>query len=68
MRPIGHVSHGELVGITLAAPAAFCDGRKGRSVRAIGRDGKIFVWAARFVLSFASAKITAMPDFSEVNP
>jgi hypothetical protein len=33
-----------------------------------GPDSKIFVLAARFVLSFHSAKIAAIPDFSKVNP
>jgi hypothetical protein len=35
---------------------------------AIGRDSEIFVLAARFVLSFHSAKIAALPDFSKVKP
>ena len=46
--------------------------RMGRILRQQGRargpDRKIFVLAARFVLSFHSAKIAAIPDFSKVNP
>jgi hypothetical protein len=44
----------------------------GRILRQQGRprgpDSKIFVLAARFVLSFHSAKIAAIPDFSKANP
>jgi hypothetical protein len=39
-----------------------------RQGRAIGRGSEIFVLTARFMLSFHSAKIAAMPDFSKVNP
>jgi hypothetical protein len=46
--------------------------RMGRILRQQGRargpDGKIFVLAARFVLSFHSAKIASIPDFSKANP
>jgi len=35
---------------------------------AIARGGEIFVLAARFALSFSSAKIAALRDFSTVNP
>ena len=37
-----------------------------RQGQAIGRN--IFIDAVRFVLSFHSAKIAAIPDFSNVNP
>ena len=37
-----------------------------RQGQAIGRD--IFIYAVRFVLSFHSAKIAAIADFSKVNP
>jgi hypothetical protein len=39
-----------------------------RQGRAIARGGEIFVLAARFALSFSSAKIAALRDFSTVNP
>jgi hypothetical protein len=50
--------------MTLTTSAAFCDGRAGRSIAI----AKSLVFAARFVLSFHSAKIAAVPGFSEVNP
>ena len=37
-----------------------------RQCQAIGRD--IFIYAVRFVLSFHSAKIAPIPDFSKMNP
>jgi hypothetical protein len=40
----------------------------GRILRRQGRAIEIFVLAARFVLSFHSAKIAAIPDFSKANP
>jgi hypothetical protein len=39
-----------------------------RRGRAIGRGSEIFGLAARFMLSFHSAKIAAILDFSKVNP
>jgi hypothetical protein len=39
-----------------------------RQGRAITRGGEIFVLAARFVLSFSSAKIAAISHLSKVDP